>query len=283
VTLAGTLAAIGICVFAQVAHDGTGTRAEERLLRRAVLAAALFGIAGSFGWLAVDMAQISGRGLSGVTDSDSVRIAMRDGTYASAVIRCMGLAYLAYVASARWRAPTTGALVGFGAVLSCAWCVITGHPASHGPHLLVHAMMCLHLAAGSVWFGGLIALAIVMRHRRRRGDLAGGAAVVGRFSRLMTATVGVLLLGGVAIAIAFVDGFGSLVTTSYGLVLLGKVALVLALLAVAGFNNRRLVPAVQAGGGEGWAMLRRSVAVEQAAVVAVIALTAVLVNLDPHG
>src|SRR5436190_1726781 len=283
ITFAATLAAIGICVFARLAHDGAGPPGETLALRRVVLGAALAGVAASFLWLGVETADVSGRGLGGLADSTSLDIVARNGAYASAVLRSLGLAFIAYATAARWRAPTAGPLVAFGAVLACAWCMLTGHPATHGPSALVHAMTFLHMAAGAVWFGGLVALAIVMRHRRRTADLAGAAAVVESFSRLMGWTMAALLTGGTVIAWAFVGSLGRLTATSYGLVLLAKVGLVLSVLAVGGFNRRRLVPAVAAGQPRGWRMLGRTVVLEQAALVGVLALTAVLVNLDPHG
>src|SRR5436190_11881219 len=122
-TFLGTLAAIGVCVFAALAHDRAGTPAEELALRRAVLAGVLVGIVSSFVWLAVELADISGRGLAGLTDSTSLHIVMRNGAYASAVLRALGLAFIGYVAAARWRAPTAGPLVALGAVPACAGCL----------------------------------------------------------------------------------------------------------------------------------------------------------------
>jgi len=281
-TFIATLAAIGISVFARLAHDGAGSPAEDAALRRAVLVSALVGVVGSFAWLSLEVSDISGRGAGGLTDSTSIDIVMRNGAYASAALRSLGLAFIAYAATARWRAVTMGPLVAFGALMACAWCMLTGHPATHGPSGLVHAMTFLHMGAGAVWFGGLIALAMVMRHRRREGDLGGGAAVVASFSRLMAWTIAALLAGGTVIGWAFVGSFGRLTSTSYGLVLLAKVSLVITVLAVAGFNRRRLVPAVDAGEARGWRMLGRSVALEQLALIAVLGLTAILVNLDPH-
>src|SRR4051794_13942238 len=282
-TFLATLAAIGIALFVQLAHDGAGSSAEDSALRRAVLVSALVGVVGSFAWLAVEVCDISGHGISGLTDPTSRDIVMRDGAYASAALRSLGLVLIAYAAAARWRAITAGPLVAFGALLSCAWCMLTGHPATHGPSGLVHAMTFVHMGAGAVWFGGLIALGLVVRHRRRDDDLRGGATIVAGFSRLMAWTIAALLTGGIVIGWAFVGSFARLTSTSYGLVLLAKVSLVITVLAVAGFNRRRLVPAVAAGEGRGWRVLGRTVAIEQLALVAVLGLTAVLVNLDPHG
>ena len=282
VTFAATLAAVGLCVFGRAVHDRGGTPEEELALRRAVLFTVLAGVVASFAGLALEVADVSGRGLAGVTDTTSWRIVVENGTYASVAARVLGLAFLAYVAAARWHGPTAWPLVIFGGALACAWSMLTGHPATHGPQGLICAVVCVHMAAASVWFGGLIGLGLSMSCRRRTDDLQGGAAVVRRFSRLMTINVAALLTAGAIMSWFFLDGIGRLTTTTYGLVLLAKISLAIAVIAVAAFNNRRLVPAVQNAHGSGWRMLARTVAIEQGALVAVLAITAVLVSLDPH-
>ena len=282
VTFAATLATVGLCVFGLAVLDRGAPGEDEHALRRAVLIGVVTGTLASFAALAMQVVDVSGSGLAGVADATSWRILFEDGTYASVAARVLGLAFLGYVAAARWHSATAVPLVAFGAALACAWSMLTGHPASQGPQAIVCIVVCLHMAAASVWFGGLIGLGLSMRHRRRTGDLAGGTAVVRRFSRLMTGTVAALLVAGAALAWFFLDGVGRLTTTTYGLVLLGKLALVVALIAVAAFNRRRLVPAVHAGGSAGWWILGRTVAFEQAALVVVLAVTAVLVGLDPR-
>src|SRR4051812_15343911 len=56
-TFVATLAAIGLCIFARLAHDRAGIAREELALRRAVLVWALVGVVASFGWLAVELAE----------------------------------------------------------------------------------------------------------------------------------------------------------------------------------------------------------------------------------
>ena len=278
VMFAGTLCAVGAAVFMLVVHDGAGAEGEELWLRRVVLAGALAGIAGGFAGLVFQAAEASGRGLAGATDPVSWHIVMTDGGYAAAIVRGLGLSVLAYAASSR-RPPAV--LLWAGAALGCAWCLVTGHTVSKGPHLLVHVTMLVHVVCAATWVGGLVALAVVIRRRRAEDDLRGGAAVVKRFSVLMTAVVGALVACGVAITIAFLGSPGKLVSTSYGLVLTAKVTLALGILAIAGYNHRRLVPAVMDGARDGWRRLARTVLLEQAGLAAIVALTAVLVNLDP--
>jgi putative copper export protein len=62
-----------------------------------------------------------------------------------------------------------------------------------------------------------------------------------------------------------------------------KVVLVGLILVVAGYNHRYLVPAIQAAGGGAARRLRTTVRMEALALVAVMAASAVLVNLSPPG
>lgn len=57
--------------------------------------------------------------------------------------------------------------------------------------------------------------------------------------------------------------------------------MVAAVLGVAGYNNRRLVPAIRRAGAGAWERLRTTVCLEVAGIVAVLLVTAVLVNLTP--
>ena len=279
VTFAGTLCAVGAAVFTLVVHDGAGAGEEQLWLRRVVLAGALAGIAGSFAGLVFQAAEASGRGLAGAADPLSWHIVMTDGGYAAAIIRGLGLSVLAYAASSSGR--PSPVLLAVGAVLGCAWCLVTGHTVTKGPHLLVHVTMLVHVVCAATWVGGLVALAVVIRRRRAEDDLRGGAAVVKRFSVLMTAVVGALVACGAAMTIAFLGSPGELVSTSYGLVLTAKIATALTVVAIAGYNHRRLVPAVMDGARDGWRRLARTVMLEQAGLAWIVVITAVLVNLDP--
>jgi copper transport protein len=264
--LAGTLAAVGASLFAAVVHDGRGGGDEQLALRRLVLGGAVLAVAASW----VDLAQQAAQ-LGGVLDGVAWHVLLHDGAYAGAVVRGLGLAFVAYAAGSRWRAPGSGPVLALGAALACGWCVVSGHPATHGA--AAQAAMLAHVACASAWFGGLLALAVTLRHRRREGDLAGAGAVAARFSRTMRWVVAGLLGGGGVAALLLA---GSLLHTTYGLVLCAKVGLALVVLGAGAYNHRRLVPA------SAWGALARTVAAEQALLVGVLALTAVLVGLDPQ-
>lgn len=126
---------------------------------------------------------------------------------------------------------------------------------------------------------------------------AATAGIVARFSDAAAISVLVLVVAGVVLSTTQVGGLGELWSTTYGRLLVAKVAVVLVVLAAAAYNRWRLVPDVEAAGasgassegegeGEGdprpgWRRLATTVRLEALLIVAVLAITAVLVNVTP--
>jgi putative copper export protein len=273
------LTAVGVGAFALVVYDRPGAVREVMALRQLTLAAALVAVVASVAGLGIEIASISGQGLAGATNADAAAIVARNGFCAGVLLRVIGLGLFAlavYYEADVWTAWLFGIL---GAALICASCALTGHEATHG--FAVRFAVSLHVLAASIWAGGLVALGVTLRARRRASDLVGAAVVVRRFSIVMSSTVAVLITAGIVLTCLVLGSPGRLLTTDYGLVLSAKIALATTVVAVAAFNQRRLVPAVVAQSTRGWTLLARTVLVEQAALLVVVALTAVLVNLDP--
>ena len=113
--------------------------------------------------------------------------------------------------------------------------VAVGHTgAAHGDPGAVVAVS-LHVAAGSVWVGGLLALLALVRCDRALVQEA-----LPRFSGLALLCVAVLGLSGLVTAATRVDGWAALTTTDYGR-LLGLKAVLLAGACAAGALQRRTV------------------------------------------
>ena len=134
-----------------------------------------------------------------------------------------------------------------------------------------------HLAAASLWLGGLLALAAVVWPAapgiRRQAFL--------RFSRLATWLVGVVLAAGTYLAIVRVPHLRDLWTQSYGEVLLEKIALVATAVGW-GAAHHFFVRSRLAGGGDGFlTRVGRSIAGESMVGVAVLLVAAVLVDSKP--
>jgi copper transport protein len=211
-----------------------------------------------------------------------------------------------------------GGVFAAGLVITTA---AVGHPVA-GPYPAIAVVAAIaHVAAMTLWLGGLVALfAAVLRDGVPGTEMA---AVLPRFSRLAAASVTTLVVSGVVQAVREVGSPEALFSTGYGRVLLAKLAVVLLLLAAAGVSRvwvqqhlgvRRARPArsrviahafaaradagpepapevvdaaaaraagLAAGAGAERGALRRSVLVELGLGVVVLALSAVLVGSPP--
>jgi copper transport protein len=180
---------------------------------------------------------------------------------------------------------TVGALLAAAATLLVPG--LSGHAAQTAPRGLSVALDWLHLAAGSVWVGGLIGLLVLWRSLPVTRRVAGLSVCVPRFSN--TAFVSVLLLigSGVGASIIHFPTFSSLWQTSYGQALLVKIGLLGAASMLAAVNLLRTKPRLAAYRdrpelGTGAALLlRRLVSGETLLISAAVVAAAVLSSLPP--
>ncbi len=150
-----------------------------------------------------------------------------------------------------------------------------------------------HFMAVAVWVGGLFALALLMPPVMRtlglpeRYRLAAG--LIGQFSPLAMASVGVLFVTGVYLTWLQVGSLPALVETLYGRSLVVKVTLFVVLVALGGLNQRfigpRLTRAAEAGdeavAGVATRSFRRAVSTEAILAVVVLLVVGLLTALSP--
>jgi copper transport protein len=205
------------------------------------------------------------------------------GDYALArAVLASGLCAVALVARAwRGRAPTATAVA---AVALAAGLVVTpglsGHASVSGAGSVVAD--AAHVQAASVWTGGLgfLVLGLVLAGRKR-WELA--ATSVPRFSTTAVVSVAILIVAGTINGYLQVRVWRGLWETEYGILLLVKLGLVLPLLAMGAYNNRFAVPRLRAQIASRVERVRflRLAGVELAVMVAVVGVTAALVNAAP--
>lgn len=165
------------------------------------------------------------------------------------------------------------AAVSLGVLAALASLVFTGHTRTADPTWLVAGSDLVHAAAGSVWAGGLLGLALVLR--RRSGTPPAG--MLARFSRIAGwALLGVLASGAV-LTWRIHGSWQSLTGTSHGRVVLAKLGIVVAVAVVGAVNRYRFLPSITAGAGR----LATTTAVEAAGLALVLVLAGALVELDP--
>lgn len=169
------------------------------------------------------------------------------------------------------------AMAGIALALGAYW--FDGHTVSRGPWIVHAAVNLVHVAAASVWVGGVFAVTLLVWMRRRRNADTGLAAMVIRFSSIAGISLAALTVAGLVMAWLVLDSFGDLFSTDWGQVLLLKVGVVAVAAGLGGYNHFVLRPALEVSPDDPAvaAHLRRSLLIESAAMGAVIVLTAVLV------
>ncbi len=185
-------------------------------------------------------------------------------------------------------------LLALGAAISCAAAILVvpglaGHAAQTSPRALAMALDWIHLAAGSVWLGGLAGLLVLWAAARRGRRLRALATVTPRFSRTALASVLALVATGTAQTVVQLPTFGALWETGYGRAILVKIGLLGGALVLGAVNLLVTTPRLARagarddpdGGGRGAALLRRTVSGEVALVTSTVFAASVLTSLPP--
>jgi copper transport protein len=324
----GTLLAAGAVIFAVVVARGPGDR---RRAARAGRVGALVGAGAVLLHLPVQAAAVSGFGLvTAVTDLGVMGGTLTSGFGQSWLARLVALLALAvpWFAEADRPGPADAAgpsargtrgggsplaWLGLAAALALGSFLLDGHQRTVEPTWLLVAGDAVHLVGAAAWFGGLVLVSLTVRRTRLDDDPVGAATVVARFSRLALWSVVALTVTGTAMSLPLVRTVDAVTSTTYGWILLAKVGVAGAVVAIAAYNRRQLVPAiatlaVPAGGSAGasppettetttattpetaagpdaradaWAALGRTVRAEALLLVVVLGLTGFLVTTQP--
>jgi copper transport protein len=182
-------------------------------------------------------------------------------------------------AGGRDRAPLAALTLLLGAGL-CLTPSFAGHARTLGGLGLVSDIF--HVLAAALWTGGLAFLVIaLLMAETDRWPLATRA--VPRFSNMAVGSVVALLTAGIISAYLQLRTWSALWDNEYGLLVLTKIVLVVPLLGLGAYNNRYAVPRLRAGIAS--VLERRrflyTAGAELLIMVAIVAVTAVLVNTEP--
>jgi len=189
-------------------------------------------------------------------------------------------------------------LAGVGAAALLATVSWTGHAATGRYASAALVLDVVHLAAVSIWVGGLAMMAgfVLRGGAGGHAGIDGAASAAARFSTVALGAVVVMVVTGTLQAWRQVGGLDELAATDFGRLLVAKIALVAAMLCAARYSRRlirreapQLAPAALSFGPGAaardmpapLARLRRSVAIEATVAMAVVAVTAALVNAIP--
>lgn len=201
-------------------------------------------------------------------------------------------AALAVAAAASCRGDRGGAMIVCAAsgvaLATVAW---TGHGAmQEGAAGMVHLVAdILHMLAGAAWIGAILALrSRLFPSRGAAPDLVAAHAALRGFAVAGSVMVVTVLITGVVNSwmIIGADGISTVRFVPYGQMLLAKLALFGAMLAIAAYHRQIAVPrlhdAIRHGDPDAATRsLRRSLALEMIAGVAILGVVARLGTLSP--
>lgn len=253
VVLAGGMLAFRALVIAPAARSVGARTAPGASLATAVAAAgAVVALhAGVLGFLA-GAYPIVGGSLGDLVNTQIEPI--RAGTHLGQAWTLMTFAWLGVLALlvAAWVTPAKrerllayAGLCALGTAFGISW---ASHPASHGAPAL--AADYVHLLAGAMWVGALVALILSVSAARALSSPEREAIARECFLRFSRAAVLIVVLvagAGVFLALSELRAPGLLVSSSYGITLALKSAFVLLALGLGGYHRRVVVPRLAAG------------------------------------
>lgn len=179
-----------------------------------------------------------------------------------------------------WDVDRSGALpvVGFATMLLSH--TFDGHTVTEGSRVLTGLASGAHVFAAAVWVGGVAALALLIRRRRRRGERTHALVMVTRFSVLATGALAAVTVFGLYLAWVIIDAPSDLWATPWGRLLVAKLAVVAVAAGFGAHNHHVLVPALERSqeGDATVGRLHRTLRFEVAALGVVTVLTALLVR-----
>ena len=169
----------------------------------------------------------------------------------------------------RSAAATLGALLLIGSFL------VTGHAATASPAWVMALVVGVHFSAVAFWVAALWPL----ERAAATLDANDSIGLLERFSTRAIVAVSLLAVSGIAIAWVQVETRAALTTTDYGVRLLLKLVLVGVVLVLAALNKHIFTRRLRDGSGSN--ALRRSIRVEMALMLAILAAAVSLTLPSP--
>jgi copper transport protein len=164
---------------------------------------------------------------------------------------------------------------------------MAGHAAVSSPAAVAVMNDLVHLAAGAIWFTGIVVLAVVLPEALRRVDGGDRLAVivphVVNFSRLALISIAVIGLTGTINLLFNLESPSDLFDSGYGRALSVKLALFAGILLMGGINHvyvrNRLAAALERQDRSGaGGVFRKTIAVELSLGIVLLVITGVLVG-----
>jgi putative copper resistance protein D len=220
---------------------------------------------------------LMGGSIDGAIDPMMLGIVTESPLGASVIVRLIGLALILAIflplRGAKWVALT-------GALVTCASFALRGH-ALGDPRLVLGVLVTLHIAGLAFWLGAFAPLA----RAARKGPAVNAGPLAHEFGTKALWVVAALVAAGAITLVLLGVTTPDALATPYGQAFLIKLALFAGVLGLAALNKMRLTPELQADAPGASRRFRRSIFVESALVLAILATTAALttVSSPPSG
>ncbi len=193
---------------------------------------------------------------------------------------------LVILAGALWLAPRLNKIYWL-ALLACGGVLLTQSLFSHAsgaPDMLpAIAADWLHLAATSIWIGGLVLFVVLIGTVRRQFSPATEVVsrMVGYFSNYMRAAIGLIAVSGIYSAWLQVGTLDALLNTTYGQALIIKSVLIAPLLLIAFVNLMFTQRRLEAGQAVWVGYLRQLISAEIALTFGILLAVGVMTSIPP--
>lgn len=175
--------------------------------------------------------------------------------------------------------PLTPVVLALSALLAVSY-TFDGHTITEGNRWLTGAADVTHVVAASIWAGGVLAFALVLRARHQRAERLNGLELALRFSTVAGAALVAAGAAGAALTVIIVDDVSQLWSTPWGRLLAAKILAVAAAAAVGAYNHFVVIPWMErhSAADDRSQRIHRTVGVEAALLLVVLSLTALLVG-----
>jgi copper transport protein len=277
------LVAAGVAFFLAFIHD----HAEDRWrIVPFVRIGSILALLSAIGIVMSQAALLTGKGAGAVTDSNVLRDVLNQNLGWSLALLMIGLAAVHLSTDLSKKVVSKSLALSGGLAVTISFAV-WGHATELSPKAISLAADAIHATAAALWLGGLVGLVMVLSLRTPE-TVRSTAGIIGRFSLMAFWSVIALTIAGLTLTITGSDAsLNSILTTTWGQLVLAKIGLTLIVVLIAAWNRRTLVPSLTSpteNNGElavRWATLLRTIRAEALLLVAVVALTAIVVNIPP--
>jgi copper transport protein len=277
------LIAAGVAFFLAFIHD----RAEDRWrIVPFVRIGSLLALLSATGIVMSQAALLTGKGAGAVTDSNVLRDVLNQNLGWSLALLMIGLAAVHLSTDIPKKVVSNSLALSGGLAVTVSFAV-WGHATELSPKAISLAADAIHATAAALWLGGLVGLVMVLS-LRTPDTVRATAGIISRFSLMAFWSVIALAIAGLTLTITGSDAsLNSILTTTWGQLVLAKIGLTLIVVLIAAWNRRTLVPSlISPTENTGdlvvrWAAFLRTIRAEAVLLVAVVALTAIVVNVPP--